>query len=238
MIRKVKREGEFYIRLTKDDYKRLKEGESFVPTPSGKVLVRDNLGETRLYDGGIPTPVRKNWIEFTGHDCSELMLHSANPNEYKSDWLLLRARRESRRAKAAHLHNAELRSIAWFAFIPEVRDIQTDLKKRYELREKMCDETNLLASKFYDVWLREPDAVVRLLVRLRSKRNDPETAQVEADFLSCAHKSPPIDDAVTKKRVGRARKLTRPANEIIQMATKLGDLTFRSKGQIPRQKRP
>ena len=120
--------------------------------------------------------------ELRGSDVVDFIHHMANPTGYRSDWLLLRAKRCALAAKASHLRDGELRAIAWFAFLPE-EVIFKNADGTRKLRAILCSLTNQSVNTFLDIWLRDPDATARLLSALRDKLNDPETAQSECDFL-------------------------------------------------------
>jgi hypothetical protein len=188
-------------------------------------LVTSSIVTRHPYQGGKKLRLRGRWKEFSGSDVFELLAHLANPEAYKSDWMLLRAKRCAKKAGASHLSNADLRSIAWFAFIPNVAGAKSNDDARSKLHQAIFRPGNHLSSLFFDVWLREPDAVAKLILALRGSEAHPQTAQTEADFLESARcgKLPPElkATAAARERVKQARQLTKPPGDILALAQKL-----------------
>lgn len=165
---------------------------------------------------GSPKP--RNGITLQGSDVFDAYRHLCDPHAWKSDEFLLRAARCAKKAKAEHLKTGELRAIAWFAFLPDVHKQLSD-REGQELRRAISNLKNQVANAFFEVWLREPDTVLRLLASIRKNRRHPETEQAVADFLEVSEsKLPSRGHSKTmdakRARVKQARRLTRPAREI------------------------
>ena len=107
----------------------------------------------------------KKGVVLQGHDVSEAYDYAIDPDANKKDTCLIWAKLVAGKAKAKHLHNAELRSIGWFAMLPLVAD-------KSGLEHSVLDETNPLAVGFLMVWFREPDTVLRLLKLIRKQLHE------------------------------------------------------------------
>src|SRR6185369_9521326 len=96
-----------------------------------------------------------------------------------------------KRSKLTSLTDGELRSVAWFALLPDANCAATNEETHRRLIDAIWNEAHPLLNTFLDVWLREPDTVADLLWRLREyeKELDIQIDQVESDFLEYANKS-------------------------------------------------
>lgn len=74
------------------------------------------------------------------------------------------AKREAKRAKADHLSDVELSGIAAVAALPEVAHNQG-----FDLDRTVHRPQNLLVAAFWGAYVREPEATLRLLTRLRTR---------------------------------------------------------------------
>lgn len=166
----------------------------------------------------------QNSVTLSGLRVLEFHRILRDPDGHKHDWLLLRAKRCATKAKAGCLEDAELRAVAWFAFLPDIEGDGTALseERRGEVVGDVLDKDNHSTWIFLDLWLRKPAVVTRLLVALRDKARDPETMQAEEEYLTHSHKLPVrgIDKATNAKRqrVKVARKLTEPDKALLEGA--------------------
>ena len=123
-------------------------------------------------------------------------------------------------AETSHLNDAELRAVAWYAFLPERRDASLSEKTRGDLIKEISKPSNFYHWEFLNLWLREPDVAMRLLSGIRGLQKHPETMQVVSDFLEYGAELPSKGDKAAnarRERVKKARKSTRP-NERIRAA--------------------
>ncbi len=114
------------------------------------------------------------------------------------DALLFHAKRIAKTAKAAHLSDGELRSLAWFAMTPEM--VSTGENPQL-VAQRIQDRANLLATTFLNVWLREPATALRVIGAIRTP--NPETAQALEDCLKWTE----IDKLPSKGGAKKDKKL-------------------------------
>lgn len=125
---------------------------------------------------------------------------------------LAEARLEAARAQAGHLNDTELEGIALVAWLPEIasgwlRDQRSKTESKSTNRESdiLFRESNILIGAFWDAYFRDPEAVVRLLSRLRKRilRKPLETTDIDATKAALAE----LPDGTREAQILRAAEI-------------------------------
>jgi len=105
-------------------------------------------------------------VQVKGVDFFEAMRLLKDPEARRKDFLLFIGKRVvGSKKKWSHLKDSQIRSIAWFADLPEAYKSDPE----YDFQEVVLTQSNLHAAIFLETWLRHPEEVSELLPRMRQR---------------------------------------------------------------------
>lgn len=145
-------------------------------------------------------------VRVNGDELLEAMVLAADTSARSKDHLLLVAKCLAGYAKAKKFSDTELRGISWFAHLPELPTIPSDL---------VFDEADFRASGFWAAWGRDPDAVLRLtkLIRDRLKESKGKSCSITSHLTAYSDTK-----AAAWKRRQRALRILKPPKNVEEFA--------------------
>lgn len=170
----------------------------------------------------LPQEPKPATLTLHGKSVNEAMMLIADPNAWQKDVLLLRAKRAVKFAGAstANFSNSELRSISWFAHLPELSGSHLSQSKLELMKE---NEEHL----FWEAYKRQPEMALTLVKQIRESgiQKDVENVLLNPKKFSSSK------SGSLKKATQRARKQIRPEETVRKFADK-----FAGRSQAARTK--